>query len=90
MTPVTDATSPWYGITLIPRMVQNQLNHKLELRIIELDEKILRQCNRMLRKRARRQWMVLVLVFFLLLHVREIDTARNIFWRRYSDPVGAA
>ena len=84
---VTEKDSPWYGKTPVPRMVQNQLNHLLELRLTELDTKILKGCKALMEKRERDKWLILILVFFFLLHVREVDTARNIYWKRYSDIV---
>lgn len=84
---VTERDSPWHGVRPVPRMVQNQLNHLLELRLTELDTKILKKCKSLVEKRGRDKWMVLLLVFFFLLHVREVDTARNIYWRRYDDIV---
>lgn len=87
MTAIEDRDSAWYGIKPVPRMVQNQLGHLLELNMIDLDRKILRAVQALLEKRERRMWVVVTLAVFLLLHTREIDAGRNIFWSRYVDPV---
>lgn len=42
MAVIKDQDSAWYGIKPVPRMIQNQLGHLLELNIIELDRKILK------------------------------------------------
>lgn len=87
MATVTDRLSAWYGIVPVPRMVQNQLGHLLELNMIELDEKILKAVQKLLYKRGRPMWIVGTLAVFILLHVRELDAGRNIYWRRYKDTV---
>lgn len=87
MSEVKDTSSPWYGITPVPRMLQNQLNHQLELKMVELDEKIMKTAMVIMKKADRKQWLVGMLSIFLLLHVREIDAGRNLFWNRYEDKV---
>jgi hypothetical protein len=84
---VGDPASAWYGRIPVPRMVQNQLGHQLELRMIGLDSKILSALHILLKKRDRSLWVVTTLTVFFLLHVRELDGARNIFWKRYKDVV---
>jgi len=87
MAAVRDSQSPWNGITLVPRMIQNQLGHLLELQMIELDKRILLALCKALETRYRSSWIFTSLAFFILLHVRELDSARNIFWGRYKDSV---
>ena len=87
MNAVEDRDSAWYGIKPVPRMIQNQLGHLLELNIIELDSKILRGVQALMEKRERRMWAIVTLAVFFLLHTRELDAGRNIFWGRYIDPV---
>ena len=87
MATVTDRFSAWYGIIPVPRMVQNQLGHLLELKMIELDKNILKAVQDLLEKRSRRMWVIGTLAVFLLLHIRELDAGRNIYWRRYKDSV---
>ena len=87
--PVTDKLSARYGTVPVPRMVQNHLGHRLELKMIELDGKILKAVQQLLYKSSRPTWIIGTLAVFILLHVRELDTGRNIYWRRYKDSVGA-
>ncbi|KAF2834182.1 hypothetical protein M501DRAFT_984603 [Patellaria atrata CBS 101060] len=88
MATIKDKQSAWYDTIPVPRMVQNQLGHLFELHIIDLDEKILKALHVILEKRDRRMWVVGTLAVFLLLHVRELDAGRNIYWRRYRDSGG--
>lgn len=87
MSIIDDQDSPWHGMRPVPRMVQNQLDHLLELHVIALDKAIIREVNILLRKRQRSKWLITILAVFFLLHVREVDGARNIYWERWSDPV---
>lgn len=89
MATVNDRESAWHGFTPVPRMVQNQLGHLLELRMIYLDRRVLPALQRMFERRGRPSWVVVTLSLFILLHVRELDAARNIFWGRYKDSVGS-
>ncbi|EER43773.1 predicted protein [Histoplasma capsulatum H143] len=85
---IDDRNSAWYGSRPVPRMIQNQLGHLLELNMIELDRKISTGIQNMMELRKRRMWVVLTLAAFLLLHIRELDAGRNIFWSRYIDTLG--
>ena len=87
MATVKERNSPWYGTKPVPRMIQNQLGHLLELNMVKLDKKISRDIQNALEKRQRRMWVVVTLATFLLLHIRELDAGRNIFWSRYVDSV---
>lgn len=84
---VEERKSAWCGIKPVPRMIQNQLGHLLELNMIELDRKILKGIQDEMRKGHRRVWIDVTLAAFLLLHIRELDAGRNIFWSRYVDTV---
>ena len=87
MATIEDRDSAWYGIKPVPRMIQNQLGHLLELNMIDLDRKTLKDVQALMEKRERRMWLVVTLAVFLLLHIREVDAGRNIFWSRYIDTV---
>jgi len=79
MSVIEDRDSAWYSIKPVPRMIQNQLGHLLELNMIDLDKKILKSVQALMEKRERRTWLIATLAIFLLLHVREIDAGRIIF-----------
>jgi len=78
MATVEDRDSAWYGIKPVPRMIQNQLGHLLEMKLIDLDRKILKVVQDLMKKRERRMWIVVTLAVFLLLHIQELDAGRNI------------
>ena len=84
---IENRDSPWHGIKAVPRMIQNQLGHRLELNMIDLDRKILKEIQSLVARKDPSMWVVKFLVFFFVLHVREIDAGRNIFWSRYVDTV---
>lgn len=87
MSVVDNKSSPWHGIKPVPRMLQNQLNHQLELKMAEIDETIMKSAMAIMKNADRKQWLIGTLSLFLLLHVREIDAGRNLFWNRYEDKV---
>jgi hypothetical protein len=87
MATVHDSQSPWDGLTPVPRMIQNQLGHLLELQMIAFDKKILHALHKAIETRSRSSWIFATLAFFILLHIRELDAGRNIFWSRYKDSV---
>ncbi|KFZ23193.1 hypothetical protein V502_02323 [Pseudogymnoascus sp. VKM F-4520 (FW-2644)] len=89
MSTVEDKTSPLFGRKPVPRMVVNQLNHQLELRMAELDDKILRGIDEIIVQSSdRRNGVVAILATVLLLHIREVDAGRNIYWKRVKDVFG--
>ncbi|KAI6508394.1 hypothetical protein MCOR10_010916, partial [Pyricularia oryzae] len=88
MAPVLDSQSAWFGSTPLPRMVQNHISHCLEIHIAKLDAKIMRAVSSIFDKRSRNKWHIATLAVFLLLHVRELDAGRNIYWKRYKDTRG--
>jgi len=87
MTRVEDRNSAWFGDIPVPRMVANQVNHRLELRMAELDSEIMEEVVDILETGERHMWLIGILASFLVLNIRELDAGRNIFWRRYRDSV---
>ncbi|KAH6959696.1 hypothetical protein BKA56DRAFT_637557 [Ilyonectria sp. MPI-CAGE-AT-0026] len=86
MKAVNDVDSPWHGIIPVPRMVQNQLNHQLELELVQLDKMALGALHGIFKKSRQNNWAVATWAIFLLLHVRELDAGRIIHWSRHEDP----
>lgn len=84
---IEDEKSAWNGTEPVSRMVTNQLNHFLELEMGRLDGEILDGLKTMLENKQRRMWVVVTFTVFLLLHIRELDAGRIIFWKRYKDEV---
>jgi len=73
MATVEDQDTAWYGVKPVPRMIQNQLAHLLELNMINLDRKILRGVQALMEKRERRMW-VLRSDILLTIQARVLDT----------------
>jgi hypothetical protein len=90
MAKIEDTDSAWFGCIPIPRMVANQVNHRLELRMKEIDSEILKDADDLLQTKKQHAWVVGTLALFLVLHIRELDAGRNIFWKRYKDPVSSS
>jgi hypothetical protein len=80
MAAVKERNSLFYRLKCVPRMVQNQLNHALELKMMELDQKILKAAKRILKGRERSMWIVGFLALVFLLHVREVHAGRIMYW----------
>lgn len=90
MLPIEGEQSAWKGECPVPRMVQNQLNHQLELHMGRLDARILVRLQKLLVKKDPESFATATLAMFLLLHIRELDAARIIYWKRYKDSVSCS
>jgi hypothetical protein len=85
---VKERDSIFYGFKHVPRMVQNQLDYALELKIMELDKKILKGAQDIMANGEQRMWIVGFLALFFLLHIREVDAGGILNWSRsYPDLV---
>ncbi|PCD22223.1 hypothetical protein AU210_016014 [Fusarium oxysporum f. sp. radicis-cucumerinum] len=85
MSRVLDEQSAFFGTIPVPRMIQNQLNHLLE-KIMEKSEKLITGIlHGMYRTRKPNSWFVATLGAFLLLHARELDAGRLLYWNRNPD-----
>ncbi|SCO54155.1 uncharacterized protein FFNC_15368 [Fusarium fujikuroi] len=85
MSRVYDEQSAFFGTIPVPRMIQNQLNHLLE-NIMERSEKSITDIlHGMYRTRKPNNWFVATLGAFLLLHARELDAGRLLYWNRNPD-----
>lgn len=83
MVTVTQENSVFYGFKHVPRMLRDQLNHALELKMMELDTRILKSARDILENGKRSMWVIGYLVLFFLLHVREVYAGRLLIWRDY-------
>jgi hypothetical protein len=80
MSPVVDPESFLYGITPAPRVVQNQLDRRLERYCAEKEAEYLKALqNSMLRKR-RLEWTTIFTSSVIVLHIRERDIWRLLYW----------
>jgi hypothetical protein len=63
----------------MPCMLQDQLNYALELEIMKLDTRILKDIRRILENEKPDMWVIRYLVFFFLLHIREVYAKRLLY-----------
>jgi hypothetical protein len=77
--PTIEEDSIFYGFKFVPRMVQKQLDYALELKMMELDRKILKGAQDIMVDGERRMWLVGFLALVFLLHVREVDAGTIIY-----------
>jgi hypothetical protein len=82
MATVREKESAFYGLKHVPRMLRDQLNHALESKLMELDTEILKGARDILKSCKRNMWVIGYLVFFFLLHIREVYAGRILFWSR--------
>jgi hypothetical protein len=83
MSTVKERDSLFYGLKWVPCIVQKQLNHALELKMMELDQKIWKGAKDIMESGERYMWIVGFLALVLLLHIREVYAGRIIYWRRH-------
>jgi hypothetical protein len=83
MPTVKERDSLFCNLKCVPRMVQNQLNHALELKMMELDQKIWKGAKDIMESGERCMWIVGFLALVLLLHIREVYAGRIIYWSRH-------
>ncbi|KIV98446.1 uncharacterized protein PV09_09744 [Verruconis gallopava] len=82
---ITDRNSAWYGAVPPPERVQKQLDHRLELHMIQVDERVLKNLQKLFLIKDNRVWAPATLATFHVLHVRELDGGRILHWNRYHD-----
>lgn len=80
MAVVNEERSPLNGTVPVPRVLQNQLDHKLEQEVIKTEHKLLKELQRVMRRRNRHQWIVVFVAVVIVLHVLERDTWRLLYW----------
>ncbi len=69
METVKERNSLFYGLKYVPRMVHKQLNYALELKMMELDQKILEGVHDIMEGGDRCMWIVGFLALILLFHI---------------------
>lgn len=89
MATVNDSESAWHGFTPVPRMVQNQVGHLFELRMIYLDRGVLPALQRMLERRGRPSWVVVAFVSVYPASRPGAWRRQKLFWGRYKDSLGS-
>ncbi|RYC63531.1 hypothetical protein CHU98_g2665 [Xylaria longipes] len=80
----------WDGITLLPRLVNQELDRAFETRMDEIEKEILEKLQAAIFKRHRDYWCSIFLSSFILLHSLERDTWNMSAWEYETSSPGAA
>ncbi|KAI0448389.1 hypothetical protein F5B21DRAFT_126656 [Xylaria acuta] len=80
----------WNGITLLPRLVNQELDRAFETRMDEIEKEILEKLQAAIFKRHRYHWCSIFLSSFILLHSLERDTWNMSAWEYEISSQGAA
>ncbi|KAF5635035.1 hypothetical protein F52700_5583 [Fusarium sp. NRRL 52700] len=79
----------WFGKTLLPRLVNQQLDKAFEIRMDELEREILEQLQDMILRRDRSTyWCAIFLTTFILLHSLEKDSWNMHAWEYEKNRTG--
>ncbi|KAI0481808.1 hypothetical protein F4859DRAFT_476062 [Xylaria cf. heliscus] len=80
----------WNGITLLPRLVNQELDKAFETRMDEIEKEILEKLQAAIFKRHRDSWCSIFLTSFILLHSLERDTWNMSAWQYETSNQGPA
>ncbi|KAI1278994.1 hypothetical protein F5Y07DRAFT_406625 [Xylaria sp. FL0933] len=80
----------WDGITLLPRLVNQELDRAFETRMDEIEREILEKLQVAIFKQHRNHWCSIFLASFILLHSLERDTWNMRAWEYETSSRGAA
>lgn len=84
---VEELGSTLYGTAPAPRVLQNQLDQVLEEYCAEKEFECLKLLHKAMYKKRRKDWAVVFAVSMLLLHLRERDLWRLLYWTLGNDGV---
>jgi len=87
MSIVNEPASLLHNTIPAPKVIQNQLDHLLERQIFETEELLLKQLQRLIRRRDRGQWIVVFMSLVIVLHLLERDTWRLVYWVHHKQEV---
>ena len=68
------------GSTPAPRVLQNQLDHRLESYIAQVEVHVLTDLQKAMLRTPRNEWINVFIVVVIILHVRERDIWRLAHW----------
>ncbi|KAI0423534.1 hypothetical protein F5Y09DRAFT_336506 [Xylaria sp. FL1042] len=80
----------WNGITLLPRLVNQELDRAFETRMDEIEREMLEKLQVAIFKQHRNHWCSIFLASFILLHSLERDTWNMRAWEYETSGRGAA
>ena len=79
--------SPLCGSIPAPRVLQNQLDHLLESEIMETEQNLLKDLQKVIKASNRKSWVFTFLTTAIILHVMERDAWRLLYWVHHQDQV---
>ncbi|CAG5138842.1 uncharacterized protein ALTATR162_LOCUS450 [Alternaria atra] len=85
MFPVIHQGSLLNGTTPAPRVLQNQLDRMLEQYCADKELECLSELQKSMRRQVKRPWIVVFIVTVLLLHIRERDVWRLLYWTLHNN-----
>ncbi|UPX14887.1 uncharacterized protein EKO05_0005358 [Ascochyta rabiei] len=80
MPPVTDPSSFLFNTTPAPRVIQNQLDRRLERYCADQEAECLKALSVTMLGRYRRDWVATFISAVMVLHTRERDIFRLLYW----------
>ena len=87
MSVINEPASLLHKTVPAPKVIQNQLDHLLERQIFEIEESLLNEIQKLIRRRDRGQWIVVFLSLVIVLHVLERDIWRLVYWVHHKEEV---
>jgi len=84
---VDNIESPLHGTIPVSRVLQNQLDHLLELEIVQTERLLLKNLQKAMRLSDRSSWIIIFLGIAIMLHAMERDTWRLLYWVHHQEEV---
>ena len=84
---VNQKRSALYGSFPAPRVLQNQLDHLLEIEIAKTEKSLLKNLQKLIRASNRCVWIIVFVGIAVVLHVMERDVWRLLYWVNHREQV---
>lgn len=83
---VTDPESPYYNTTIAPRVLQNQIDSRVEAFMARVELQLLKDLQKAMKQKTC-SWIEIFSTVFLILRVAEKDIWRLMYWLRHENEV---
>lgn len=84
---LTDIDSPYFNMRPAPRVLENELDHELEIYVADLELSLLGRLESHILKKRTIDWKQLASTVLVLLAVMERDIWRLVYWVRHKEQV---
>lgn len=81
---VTDPESPYYNTTIAPRVLQNQIDSRVEAFMARVELQLLKDLQKAMKQKTC-SWIEIFSTVFLILRVAEKDIWRLMYWLRHEN-----